>query len=404
MNGNDLKRTFLAWKEFTSGQKVSITVRETVLKAWQRCEELGAPIDGLNVQQLLTKDLNGLKDNNRELIKAAKPLMKQLFSQIDYSKSLLILADSEGYLIEIAGNQEMQEHLNELDITEGVQVSEVEMGNNCVDCSIRLQKPIKIEGPEHYNRSFHNWNCYGSPIHNDDNQIEGVLSLITPLSNSNSYSLGLIISTTKAIENQLILNRRKLVVDSNSNLVDTFSKIIELKHLYTSKHSKDVAMYSKAIGIELGLDEKSMYNLRYAALLHDIGKVGISDNILNKPTSLTDQEYKEVQKHPIIGANLLKQVDLSDEIILGVRHHHEYFNGNGYPDKLQGSELSIIARIIAVADAFEAMTSKRPYRNPFSKNEAVCELKACAGSQFDPELVKVFIKALDNKDIFNIAL
>ena len=178
----------------------------------------------------------------------------------------------------------------------------------------------------------------------------------------------------------------------DNRLAKAFVGIIELRDEYTSTHSKNVAKYSLQLGKGLQLDKTTLNNLRFAALLHDIGKIAVPDTILHKTTTLTEDEFIEVKRHSIVGAKAVKQANFNDAIILGIRYHYEFFNGDGYPDGLQGEGIPLISRIIAVADAFDAMTSKRPYREAFSHKKAIKELENCSGSQFDPKIVDVFVE------------
>jgi putative nucleotidyltransferase with HDIG domain len=134
--------------------------------------------------------------------------------------------------------------------------------------------------------------------------------------------------------------------------------------------------------------------LKYAALLHDVGKMGVTKKILNKIGQLSDAEYKKVQEHPTIGANILKEIAFLESIIPSVFHHHEHLNGRGYVDGLKGEEIPLMARILAVADSHDAMTSTRPYRVSLGKDEVVEELISCCGEQFDRTVIEAFLKVL----------
>ncbi len=187
----------------------------------------------------------------------------------------------------------------------------------------------------------------------------------------------------------------------NENLLDkintqqlqtvlAFSEAIGARDDYTRGHSERVAEYAQMITAAMGLQE--LNELVYvASLVHDVGKIGIPEHILNKPARLSEEEFQRIKDHPIIGANILKQIDTFSYLVSIVRAHHERFDGSGYPDGLIAEEIPLISRIIAVADAFEAMTSDRSYRERFSIDYAVEELKRCAGSQFDPRIVSHFV-------------
>jgi|GEM_PF-3362770 len=172
---------------------------------------------------------------------------------------------------------------------------------------------------------------------------------------------------------------------------------LDAKDSYTHGHSQRVAEYSLAIAGELGLSAKEKDDLEFAALLHDIGKIGIRDNILCKPGKLTDEEFKIIQMHPVMSAQILEPVEFLVDKIPIVKHHHERFDGRGYPSKIKGEEIPLGARIICVADTFDAMTSNRSYRKGLPAQVALEELKRCSGAQFDPVMVEAFLRVFDKK-------
>jgi HD-GYP domain-containing protein (c-di-GMP phosphodiesterase class II) len=145
------------------------------------------------------------------------------------------------------------------------------------------------------------------------------------------------------------------------------------------------------IGMKLGFAEKRLESLVFGALLHDIGKIGIKDEVLQKQDALDPGEYRHIQEHPLIGAKILDGVDFFKDKILMVRHHHEHFDGNGYPDALVGDAIPLEARIIAVPDAYDAMTSARPHRSKMPLKVALEELEAGKGKQFDPQILEIFL-------------
>ena len=160
---------------------------------------------------------------------------------------------------------------------------------------------------------------------------------------------------------------------------------VEAKDPYTRGHSDRVSEYSVLIGKKLGLDENTLHILKIGGLFHDIGKFGIPDSILLKESKLNDEEYSQIKNHPMIGV-----------IIPIVKYHHERFDGRGYPSQLSGTDIPYVARIAAVADTFDAMTSKRSYRNALPIDVVRAEIEKCSGTQFDPDIAKVFLDILDN--------
>jgi len=172
---------------------------------------------------------------------------------------------------------------------------------------------------------------------------------------------------------------------------------VEAKDPYTRGHSDRVSEFSVLIGKKLGLDEKTLHILKIGGLFHDIGKIGIPDSILLKESKLNDEEYSQIKNHPTIGAHILGDAKVFQDIIPIVKHHHERFDGKGYPSQLAGEDIPFIARIAAVADTFDAMTSKRTYRDALPLDTVKAEIERCSGSQFDPKIARVFLDILNNE-------
>lgn len=179
--------------------------------------------------------------------------------------------------------------------------------------------------------------------------------------------------------------------------IQALSKTIEAKDKYTCGHANRVKEYAVKLAKAMNLKDKEVENIETAALLHDIGKIGIDDYILKKPDKLTNEEYDMIKQHPVIGADIIKDVDFLKGIVNTVKHHHERYDGKGYPDGLSGDDIPLAAAILTVADAFDAMTSDRPYRQALEKEKAIDEIKNSEGKQFHPKLTKVFIEIIKNE-------
>jgi len=200
--------------------------------------------------------------------------------------------------------------------------------------------------------------------------------------------------TAVVIKNERLYNElRKSFLNTVRALIHT----IEAKDPYTSGHSRMVTRYSLEIGRYLGLSREEMEMIKFCGLLHDIGKIGVSDSLLNKPSRLSEEEYRIIKEHPVIGEQIVKQIKFLKPGLPLIRHHHERYDGRGYPDELKGEEIPLLARILSVADAFDAMVSNRPYRKALSIQEAMKELKQKAGTQFDPRIVEIFCRILKKK-------
>ena len=178
--------------------------------------------------------------------------------------------------------------------------------------------------------------------------------------------------------------------------IETVRYTVEAKDTYTRGHSDRVSAYSVLIGQKLNLSEEDIRRLRIGGLFHDVGKIGVPDSILLKEGKLSDDEYSEIKNHPTIGAHILSTASIFQDILPIVKYHHEKYDGTGYPERLKGENIPYLARIAAVADAFDAMTSKRVYRDSLPIEKVIEEFKRCKGSQFDPELADVFIDILEN--------
>lgn len=206
------------------------------------------------------------------------------------------------------------------------------------------------------------------------------------------------------------ISQMNLIKDMNIKLKDTYDQLeraymesiqtlrytVEAKDTYTRGHSDRVSEFSVLIGKYLGLSEADLKTLRIGGLFHDIGKIGVPDSILLKEGKLTDDEYSEIKNHPTIGAHILSTATIFQDIIPIVKHHHEKYDGFGYPGKLKGEDIPYFARIAAVADTFDAMTSKRTYRDALPLETVIAEITRCKGTQFDPKIADVFLDILEH--------
>ena len=178
--------------------------------------------------------------------------------------------------------------------------------------------------------------------------------------------------------------------------IQTVRYTVEAKDTYTRGHSDRVSEYSVLIGNKLGLPEEDIRRLKIGGLFHDVGKIGVPDNILQKNGKLSDDEYSEIKNHPTIGAHILSTASIFQDILPIVKYHHEKYDGTGYPERLSGENIPYLARITAIADTFDAMTSKRVYRDSLPIEKVKAEFKRCRGTQFDPQLDDLFLDILEN--------
>ncbi len=181
------------------------------------------------------------------------------------------------------------------------------------------------------------------------------------------------------------------------NTVETLVRAIQARDQYTSGHSARVTRFCLLIAEKLDLDTKAKQQLYLTSMLHDIGKIGIPDDLLNRPGKLSGEEIATIREHVKVGSSMLKAIGEMQPIVPLILHHHEAYDGTGYPDGLKGDKIPLICRIVAVADTWDAMTTDRPYRKARSREDAVAELKRCAGKNFDPKVVKVFLGILEEQ-------
>lgn len=211
----------------------------------------------------------------------------------------------------------------------------------------------------------------------------------------------LLVNLIRTVQNiQLLETKRQLEKQQENEklslqMMQTLSTTIEAKDEYTRGHSFRVAEYAALIAAELGWSPEEIQQLKHAAYLHDIGKIGIPDQILNKPSKLTEDEYNLIKQHPVIGAEILKDITFIPHIIEVARNHHERYDGNGYPDGLGGTDIPIHARIVSMADSYDAMSSRRIYRNALPQEMIRDEIVKNRGKQFDPQITDIFLQLMD---------
>jgi HD-GYP domain-containing protein (c-di-GMP phosphodiesterase class II) len=199
-----------------------------------------------------------------------------------------------------------------------------------------------------------------------------------------------------AIRNAQMLERQQMIYYQT---ISSLANALEARDAYTRGHSERVTGLAVQIGERLGLKTEEMATIRQAGLLHDIGKIGIPDMVLNKPAALSHEERGELQHHPTFGTNILGQLAFMRQASRAILHHHERFDGNGYPSGLVGAEIPLVARVIAVADAWDAMTSNRPYRDAMHDDKALLEIVENSGHQFDPDVVRAFLMLIGREDM-----
>ncbi len=316
------------------------------------------------------------------------------------TSSVLLLDEATNELtFQIAQGEKGAEvkRLIRLKVGQGIAGWVAQTGENCVVPDTSKDPRFYKEGDE--KTKFVTKSLICVPLKHND-KIIGVLEVLNrkgdiPFNTHDMELLELIAAqcASPIINAKLYQNIRNLY----KSTLKVLANALDAKDSYTHGHSQRVAEYSLAIAGELGLSSKEKDDLEFAALLHDIGKIGIRDNILCKPGKLTDEEFKIIQMHPVMSAQILEPIEFLVDKIPIVKHHHERYDGRVYPSKLAKDEIPFGARIICVADTFDAMTSNRSYRKGLPAEVAIEELKRCSGAQFDPVMVEAFLRVFEKK-------
>jgi putative nucleotidyltransferase with HDIG domain/PAS domain S-box-containing protein len=266
--------------------------------------------------------------------------------------------------------------------------------NPCDDCPLSWTVKTNVkQSVERYEPASNRYYVETvSPMFDADSNVTAFIHSIIDVTESKEKEKRLI-ESKDAFFNMLkdLDNTYKEMKDVYNNLVIAFSNVIDAKSPWTKGHSVNVAKHAEAIARAMELPEDDVYVLRTAALLHDIGKIGTYDSILDKKGKLTEEEFALVKEHPSKGERILRPIKGLESVLPVIRHHHEKLDGTGYPDQLKGNEISLLARILCVADSYDSMVSSRPYRTSRGREFAIEELRRCAGTQFDPLVVETFI-------------
>lgn len=214
------------------------------------------------------------------------------------------------------------------------------------------------------------------------------------------HSFQMYMSKSKEVrlQNETLRLTNEKLEESYVSTIRALAAAVDAKDHYTHGHSEMVMRYAVATAKTLQLSERDTAIVQLSALFHDIGKIGVTDGILNKPAQLTDPEWKVIREHPVIGAKLIQQIGSLQVTVPGILYHHERYDGKGYPSGLAGESIPLAAQIIAVADAYQAMSSARPYRMAFSRDFALEEVRRCAGNQFSPQVVEAFVATMQQTE------
>lgn len=313
---------------------------------------------------------------------------------------MLINSDNELYIVSSKGLSEKIKKETKMKIGEGIAGRVVSTGKYIfvenIETDVRFLRPNDEE--RYSSKSF-----ISVPL-KVKSKVIGVLNINSPKSKKQFTDRDLKLITILADQAAMRLDNIELFNNLQSfyfEMVQTLARAIDAKDAYTYDHADRARKYAKAIAVKMNLPHTIVRNIEYAALMHDIGKIGIADNILLKKEKLTEQEMKMLRTHPVIGNKILSPVKFLSPVAPMVLYHQEWYDGSGYPEGLAKEEIPLGARIVAVIDAYDAMTSDRPYRKAMPIKTAVKELKEGAGKQFDPKIVDIFIDILKEEKVLN---
>lgn len=369
------------------------------LNRWiSKLKRIEERVDKLALLARLSQLLNSTLDHKeirRKAMEAATQLMKA-----EAGSLLLVDEDKKQLYFEVAlGDKE-----------ETIKTITLNMGEGIAGWVAKNGKPLIVNAPEKDPRffagvdgrtEFKTRNLICVPVKVKEKVI-GVLEAVNKREEEAFDKEDLSIFASLADQVAIALDNARLYQELEDTFFETAESLadaIEKRDPYTGGHTRRVTQYSLAIAKYLQLKPVERKWLRIASVLHDIGKIGIKDQILRKPEKLSPEEYDEIKHHSDMGAEIIEHIRQLREIVPGVKYHHEQVDGRGYPNGLKGEEIPILAKIVAVADTFDAMTTSRPYRKAMEKEAALGELKRCAGTQFDEEVVKAFVQAFENGEI-----
>ncbi|MFQ5787803.1 MAG: HD domain-containing phosphohydrolase [Thermodesulfobacteriota bacterium] len=372
----NINKRGLAEKVQITGEQLTMANKELV----QRINELDtineiskAITSVLDMDELLSLCLNEI--NEKLKVRHSSIML------IDTKKNQLVVKASQGYRsVQVLGKTQ-------------------ELGEGVAGRVIQEKKPILVKDIRYDNRfNKHERSDYktksfiSAPLLLGE-KVLGVINIIDKVSDESFCETDVNLLSTIAGQVSIAVENSRLYKALEENCFNTVKFLaasLEAKDQYTSGHSQRVSEYSSAIANIMGVSDNDKNILLHASLLHDIGKIGISELIFNKPDHLNDAEYDTIKSHPVRGEEIIKPLGFLEEEVRHIRGHHESFDGSGYPDKLGGEDLPLLTKIITVADSFDAMTSERTYRPPRKTKEAILELKRMSGKQFDPDVVDAF--------------
>ncbi|MDP7423005.1 MAG: GAF domain-containing protein, partial [bacterium] len=377
-----------------SDRQLLVTLANQIAVALERTEHFKRACE--KVEQLsLVYELTKSISSTLKLPQVLDRILDAVMDNFQADRASLMLLDKESGMLSIAASRGIPESVVEtltFEIGEGVAGAVALTGNPLLINNITVDERYKKK------QKKNDMTLLSVPLLSREAVI-GVLNVervldeerdLWPFTGEDQEFLSTLSSAAAvAIENAELY---KHLLNAYLGTVQSLAAAIEAKDAYTHGHSTRVTEYSLTIAREMNLSEDDIEVIKHAALLHDIGKIGISDSVLLKPSGLTAQEFNMIKQHPLLGTRILQSVEFLDSVRNILLAHHERYDGKGYPLGLKGKNIPLGGRIIAVADSFDAMISDRPYRRGLEEEKAIVEVENCIGSQFDPRVVKAFLR------------
>lgn len=355
----------------------------------QKNTELEKVVERLTTVNHIGNILNSLIDKDNAVEVIVKTLAKTMTAKIS---SLMLINEGTGEL-EVACSVGLDGiKLRKVKLGEGISGYVAKEGKPLLVTNIETDPRFKLPNDSQYTTT----SLIAAPLF-VKGRVIGILNVNNKKNGEVFTHDDLSLLTTVAGQAAIAVENSNLYRDIRSSYFDTVRALVnalEAKDKYAKGHSERVTLLAMMIAEEMGLSEERKQALQHAGVLHDIGKIGISASILNKAGKLTGEEYDIIKDHPLIGERILDPITFLKDVKVIVGQHHERYDGKGYPHRRKGSDLSMEAKILAVADTFDALTSDRPYRKALPFDEAVAEIRRCSSSQFDPDVVDVFLKTL----------
>lgn len=378
------------------GYQISLALNNAYLyrDSMEKTMELSYKVETIEVMHEIDRGVLALIDRN-ELLEKVSYMLGNL---IPCNGIIILLMDNEAHSFRFAAGWGVELTKGEITPFDDINYSEFLKPPRIV-----VRTELKVEDLVPFDSKLYKMGVRSDirvPLFSG-NEVAGVLNIlshrIAGFTTSQLNTIEMIASQISvALDNaRLIEDLQELIIGTSISLAAT----IEAKSPWTKGHSERVTEYAVTIGLQMGLTKEELENLRLAGLLHDLGKIGTYEGLLDKPERLTPEEFESVKRHPAEAIRILKPVKALSAIFPAILHHHESYDGTGYPDGLKGDDIPLLARILCVADTYDSMTSNRPYRQSPGKEYAVSELSRCSGTQFDPKIAGIFLKIMPMTDV-----